>query len=152
MGEATRLGLIILLAGASLVTLQAVFVMALYRLAELRTTRLEKKRWVFSIGWKFLLVIVASASIAAGMNLILAIALSLFLVGIPVVVASYVLRGRHWMFTLATDETAALEGRREMLIAVRRRPAFWLLVASFMLAVPIMSLAIIAGLGQIADR
>ena len=119
----------------------AAFLVAFYRLAGLQPTRYEKRRWAFLGGWVVLLIAVFAGALAAGADLVWAFAASVLLVGLPVMVASYALRGRHWLFPLAPDEIPMLEARREAMRAARRRPAFWLMLALLLLVAPVVSIA-----------
>lgn len=141
--ETVELALVVLVAGIAVQSLLALFMIAFYRLAGIRPTRLEKRRWVFIFGWLILLVVVDAALLAAGINFVAALAITMLVVGVPVVIASYTLRGRHWLFTLAPDETVMLEGRREAINAARDRPAFWLIFALLLILGPLISLTIV---------
>ena len=138
-----ELALVVLVAGVALQGLLALFMIAFYRTAGIRPTRLEKRRWAFIFGWLILLVVVDAALLAAGVNFLAALGITMLFIGLPFVLASYALRGRHWLFTLEADETAMIEGRREAMNAARSRPAFWLAFALLLMLGPLISFAIV---------
>lgn len=138
-----ELALVILVGGLAIQVFVAGMVIAFFRLAGIRPTQLEKRRWAFNFSWTTLLIVVAAASVAAGLNFMAAVAVSALLVGLPVFLASHLLRGRHWLFTVTADEAAMLKGRAELIYLATRRPAFWLLLGIPVLAVPVVSIAVV---------
>ena len=131
-----------LLGGFMTVAVRAVFVVVLYRMAGIRMTPLERRRWTvnfaaFSVFTTFLAFVTA-----------LEIPPGIWVYGLGFAVAGYLgvrqlQRNGHWLVTPTAEERAMLPARREALAGVRRRPAFWALVVVLVLVVPILSLALV---------
>lgn len=129
-------------AGLLVVADLAIFVLVMFRLAGIQPTPLERRRWavnfvVFFVLAMILAVVAALVGQPGG-----------WLFGLGLAIAAYfgarkLQQNGHWLVTPTAEERALLPARREAIATLKRRPAFWLLVAGFVFFVPIFSIALV---------
>jgi hypothetical protein len=134
-----------LLGGFLVIAVLAVFVVVLYRMAGIRMTPLERRRWTVNFAafsmFTMFLAFVGALEIPPGV----------WAYGLGFAVAGYLgvqqlQRNGHWLVTPTAEERAMLPARREALAAATRRPAFWVLVVGLVFFVPILGISLVLAL------